>query len=176
MILRNYCIIALVDIEGILEDLMLLSESSVNTFIPTGNGMLIATFSSFMSPAELTEIFKASNKNFFIFDLNNNSSGFNILKEDINDTLFGFLKLYTSSNLESISDNFMNELASTTGVPEFDLSSTTTTQHINAKTFTDKELSEMSEKERENLMNSIIDKGVENITTVEKKILKKLTK
>ena len=175
---RNYCIIALVNIEGLREDLVMISESNVNIFAPTGDALFIATFSSLMEPQDISELFKSNGRNFFLFDMDSSVSGFNITKQDIHKTLFGFLSQYDESNLNNLTNKFLNEVQRTsTDIPLYHASSVTTTQlTLNSEIISDEDLINMTATEKENLMNSILEKGSNNLTKSDKNLLEKLSK
>ena len=66
-----------------------ISESQPN-FLPA-KGITIATFTSAFEPNELTDYFKSFNKNFLVFDLSEEVSGYNFENKVIGRDLFGFI-------------------------------------------------------------------------------------
>ena len=89
MKIRDYCILILTETEGVVSEIEKISETEVNVL--DAKGILIATFSSSLAPYKITEIFKDNKRNFFLFDLDSESSGVNIVKKDIHEGLFGFM-------------------------------------------------------------------------------------
>jgi hypothetical protein len=134
-----------------------------------GKGMIIATFTSFMDPSELTDYFTFNNRNFLLFDLNKENSGFFITKKDIHEGLFGFLRDMDEEELNNKSVDFLNVLKTDT--------TTANTETIVTKCLvTEKEIEVMTKSEKQVLFNKIIDAGVENLTEHDKKILDLLVK
>ena len=163
---RNYCLVIMGNTDGAILEINKISETKPNTL--DAKGILIATFSSVIEPKELTEYFKLSMRNFLIFDLNSENSGFNILKEDIQNGLFGFLEEMNDESLKNKTDDLIQEISSTT----------TTTKII--KKNIEKEISiddidKMSPKDKNDLMNKLIDKGIKYLSEYDKKLLKKLS-
>jgi hypothetical protein len=76
--------------KNVLPEIIKVSENEPN--ILDAKGILIATFTSNAEPRELSDYFKLNGRNFLIFDLNENNSGYHIAKEEINEGLFGFLR------------------------------------------------------------------------------------
>lgn len=108
---RNYCIVVMGDTLGVQEEIQKVSEITPN--ILDAKGVLIATFSSLAEPSELKEWFTENKRSFLVFDLDKDSSAFNIVKQNINEGLFGFLR---DSNPEEMTENFAKaiELSSNT--------------------------------------------------------------
>ena len=87
---RNYCIVVMGSTSGVQLEITKICEGTPN--ILDAKGVLIATFTSFAEPSELTAWFTENNRNFLIFDLDKDNSGFNITKKEIHEGLFGFLR------------------------------------------------------------------------------------
>jgi hypothetical protein len=134
-----------------------------------GKGMIIATFTSFMDPTELTDYFISNDRNFLLFDLNTENSGYFITKSDIHEGLFGFLKEMDEEELKNKSEEFLTILKSETITSSAE---TVTTKCL----VTEKEILQMSKTEKHDLFNKIIDSGIENLTDYDKKILDLLVK
>lgn len=109
---RNYCIVVMGNTKDVLAEIIKISEIKPNVL--DAKGVLIATFSSIAEPKELTEYFKSCNRNFLIFDLNPENSGFHITKPDINEGLFGFLKEMNEDILNVKFNSLIEEISSTT--------------------------------------------------------------
>lgn len=165
---RNYCMVVIGDTKAVYPEIDKISEGKPNFL--DGKGMIIATFTSFMDPSELTDYFTFNNRNFLLFDLNKENSGFFITKKDIHEGLFGFLKDMDEEVLKNKSVNFLNVLKS-------DSTITAQTETVATKCLvTEKDIESMTKSEKQDLFNKIIDAGVENLTEHDKKILDLLVK
>lgn len=177
---RNYCIVVMGDTKDVILEISKVAESKPNYLDATG--ILISTFSSAAEPNELTDYFKLNNRSFLLFDLNIENSGFHITKKNIHEGLFGFLELINDVELKKKTEEFMNEVSfssDTTTTPsgykktrsEFDRINTRTNK---SKKITEADVDKMTKKEKEEMLNILIDKGVENLTEHDKKIVQKL--
>jgi hypothetical protein len=144
-------------------DVEKISEGKINVFNP--NGILIATFSSVMEPKELNDWFKLNKRTFFIFDLNPESSGFNIQKEEIHNGLFGFLE---SMDVDKKTLELLNVVKDSKNIKK--------PIKTNKQEITEETISKMTNKEKEILFNKLLDNGTENLTDNDKKILPLLVK
>lgn len=162
---RNYCIVIMGDTTDVVAEITNIAESNPN--ILNAKGVLISTFTSFAEPRELTDFFKQKNRNFLIFDLNSENSGFNITKEEINEGLFGFLKAFTEDELQKRTQDLIHELTATT-VDYIAIN------EEKSKSILLDDIDEMSETEREFLLNKLLDKGPNKLSPYDKKILEKL--
>jgi hypothetical protein len=158
------------DTKNVLPEIVKISETKPN--ILDSKGILIATFASIAEPKEITDYFKLNGRNFLVFDLNEENSGVFISKKEINDGLFGFLKEFNSEVLKQKTEELMTTI---------DLEMTSTT--VNSKSrklrtesqVSIEEIYNMSPKEKNELMNKLIDKGAENLSEYDKKILTMLS-
>jgi len=98
--------------KNILEEITKISD--IKPYLLDAKGIVIATFSSVADPKELTDYFKQNSRNFLIFDLNSENSGFNFIKDDINEGLFGFLKYMDDNMLKEKTNSLIHEISSTT--------------------------------------------------------------
>jgi len=114
---RNYCIVVMGDTQNVLAEIIKVSETKPNVL--DAKGILIATFSSVAEPRELTDYFKLNGRNFLIFDLNSENSGFHMVKNEINEGLFGFLKDMNDETLKEKTNNLIHEISSTTVTRSF---------------------------------------------------------
>lgn len=165
---RNYCIVIIGDTKAVYPEIDKVSEGKPN--ILDGKGMIISTFTSFMEPSELTDYFIYNNRNFLLFDLNKDNSGFSITKKSIHDALFSFLDEMNEETLKSKSEEFLNVLKN-------DTVTTANTETVVSKcTITEHDIKKMTKSEKDELFNKIIDCGIENLTDYDKKILNLLVK
>lgn len=109
---RNYCIIVMGDTKDVIGEIIKVTETKPN--ILDAKGILIATFSSVAEPRELTDYFKLNGRNFIICDLNSENSGFHMMKDEINEGLFGFLRDMNNNTLKQKTENLIQEISSTT--------------------------------------------------------------
>lgn len=164
---RNYCVVVMGDTKNVLSEIEKISETKPNVL--DAKGIVIATFSSVIEPKEISDWLKLNKRNFLVFDLDKEVSGFNIIKKNIHQGLFGFLE---NTNLKEMDTEFLKSI---------ELSSDTKTTY-NTKTIAkNKQLSEdqvakMTRKEKDDLWNKIMDNGVENLTEQDKKLLQILSK
>lgn len=174
---RAYCIIVIGDTMGIMNEIIKISETHPSAI--DGKGLYIATFISASSPSELTEFFKLDKRNFMLFELNNETSGVNIMKEETHQGLFGFLKTFKQENIDEMTDRLMNDIRLTSDTRDFKSSikskKITDTKVIKTK-ITEKEISEMTKTQKEKILNEMIDNGLEKLSENDKKILELLAK
>lgn len=109
---RNYCIIVMGETKDIVGEILKVAETKPN--ILDAKGILISTFSSIAEPKELTDYFKSNSRNFILCDLNSENSGFHMMKDEINEGLFGFLKVMNDDALSEKTNNLIHEISSTT--------------------------------------------------------------
>ena len=165
---RNYCIVVMGETKDVLDEITKISETKPNVL--DAKGILIATFSSIAEPNELTEWFIENNRSFLIFDLNKQSSGFNITKKEIHEGLFGFLK---NINVDEMGDKFMNSI----NIDGIRVETKTRPLRDSIKNKLDpKKIEEMGPSEKQDLLNQLIDSGLENLTEQDKKLLPLLVK
>jgi len=167
---RNYCIVIMGDTKNVLPEIVKISETKPN--ILDSKGILIATFASIAEPKEITDYFKLNGRNFLVFDLNEENSGVFISKKEINDGLFGFLKEFNNEVLKQKTEELMTTI-------DIEMTSTTVSSK-SRKLRTEfqvsiEEIYNMSPKEKNELMNKLIDKGAENLSEYDKKILTMLS-
>ena len=156
---RNYCVIIMGITKGAKEEIIKIAETQPNLL--DANAVLIATFSSLVEPRELTDYFKVCQRNFFLFDMNEENSGFHMMKKEINDGLFGFLGKMNEEGLKEKMDNLMQEISSSTKIINKKSDSVISIQDID----------NMSSKDKNDLMNTLLSKGGENLSEYDKKIL-----
>ena len=165
---RNYCMVVIGNTKAVYPEIDKVSEGKPNYL--DGKGMIIATFTSFMDPTELTDYFIENERNFLLFDLNTVNSGYYITKNDLHEGLFGFLWDMDEEVLKNKYEEFLTILKT-----ESTTASTKTTTTTKCEV-TEKEIELMTKTEKLNLFNKIIDSGVENLTEYDKKILDLLVK
>ena len=85
--LKKVCLIGLGEVEGVKEDLTVLSESSVN-FV-SGDGLIIATFQTAFTIGELDELLKMNGRSFIIFEMTLGFYSASIADKEFQIALFG---------------------------------------------------------------------------------------
>ena len=176
---RAYCIVVIGDTLGVVNEVKKISESEPSYV--DGKGLFLATFISAFSPSEIKENFTISKRNFMVFELDPKTSGFNFVNETYHDGLFGFLKTFNQQELDNMSVLFndINMTSETTTNNSEWKAPTTKTRgvvKIKSKRITEKEIARLTDKERQQMINDLIDNGVENLSVEDKKILELLAK
>ncbi len=165
---RNFCLVIMGDTKNVLGEILKISETQPSVL--DANGILIATFMSNADPKELGDYFKLNGRNFLLFDLNEENSSTYFAKKEINDGLFGFLKEMGIDDLKQKTDELIDEITSTTKTNRV----MNTNKKIKKDKITVEDIENMSPTAKNELMNRLIDKGVENLSEDDKMILNKL--
>lgn len=153
---RNYCVVILGDTKNVKDEIQKVSETEPN--ILDAKGIVISTFSSLMEPVELNDWFVEYKRSFLIFDLNDEGSRFNITKEHIHEGLFGFLR---NTDITEMTKNFAKTLEET-GEKRVKIKK----NKLNEET-----IKKMTKSARQNLLDSLIDEGIDKLTEDDKKLL-----
>lgn len=175
---RNYCVVIMGDTKGVFNEIEKVSDDKPNVL--DARGIVIATFSSALTTKELTDWFKLNQRSFFVFDLDPENSGYQITKKEIHDGLFGFLSKMNDDILKKRASNLMDAIEDAKIIQEN--SRKFKEKNIDVKTvtrpkrLTESEILDMTPREREEIMNKIIDNGIENMTEYDKKIMPLLVK
>ena len=160
---RNYCVVIMGNTKNVLPEIEKISESKVNVL--DAKGILIATFSSNFEPCELTDWFKDNNRSFLVFDLNTNNSGFNITKSDVHEGLFSFLN---NEDLEEKARELLHTIEDARTVSRMKKNKPTE--------ITIEDVMKLTIVEKKEMFDKILDKGAENFTENDKKIMSFLVK
>lgn len=153
----------------VMKEIQSVADSAPNSL--NAVGIIISTFSSFMEAPELTDYFKEQGRDFVLFDLNSQYSGFNFLKDNIQQGLFGFLTEHGDEEMRSRTADLIKEITSSTVA---DGSSAVPEEKPKRTKISLEDIDKMSQKDKEELLDKLIDKGQEKLSNYEKKILKKL--
>jgi len=182
MIFKHYCAVFFNPTDGLDKEVRKMSEGEPRKI--SGTGITIYTFTSAVEVKILSEFFKSFNRNFLLFDLDKSASGFNLLDKKKEDDLFGFLNNQpVISEYELLSNMLLDDILNQTmdipnikpilddEIPDYllrlkKLNNDSDDVSINEN---------MSNLEINEMMNKIIDKGIENLTEKDKKILQKLS-
>ena len=155
----NYCVIVMKDTTGVIEEIRRISETVPNVL--DAKGILIATFTSAIEAKELNDWFSTNGFNYIFFELNPDSSGFNLVNKKLHDGLFGFL----NDNLSDKENKFLDLVSN-----EFN------GLILDKKIITEHDISVMSDIEKRELCDKMLDKGIENLNENDKKLLQLLVK
>lgn len=169
---RNYCLVVIGNTDGVDNEIKKICETGPNSI--KGGGLVVATFSSAVEPKELNDWFRLNKRSFFLFDLNAETSGFHIIKPDIHEGLFGFLK---TVNLEDKTEELLREINSTsdTKTPKSGSTIEVSTK-IRQRRITQQDVDKMSKDEKDELWNKIVDNGIEKMSDEDKNLLQILSK
>jgi len=164
------------DTDGVLKEIEKISDSKPN--ILDARGIIIGTFTSFVDVKEISAWFTLNNRSFMVFDLDPTNSGYLITKKDVHDGLFGFIGKITNNELDTKTIEFLKVMASKpnpTNTEEIE-DAVIENQTNEKKVINEVDIKNMTKKERENLINQIMDNGLENMSEYDKKILPLLAK
>jgi hypothetical protein len=166
------------DTKGVFNEIEKVSDDKPNVL--DARGIVIATFSSALTTKELTDWFKLNQRSFFVFDLDPETSGYHITKKEIHDGLFGFLATMDKDVLKKRASNLMDAIEDAKIIQEnskrFKVEERIVKTVVRPRKLTESEIEDMTPREREEIMNKIIDNGVENMTDYDKKIMPLLVK
>lgn len=165
---RNYCIVVMGNMEGVKDDIIKIAETKPRYI--DAKGILIATFASIGEPAELEDFFNFNGRSFFLFDLDKSNSGYHLHNPKLQNHLFGHL-VGDEDKLKEMSEKIMEDISATTS----DNVARVVRPKTKAKTETSIDYSDMTKKEREVIVNRILDKGVEKLTDSDRETLKKIS-
>jgi hypothetical protein len=123
--LKNYCIVGLGKVDEVKEDLTILSETSVN-FV-SGEGLIIATFTSAFHISEIEDLLNMNGRSYIIFEMSPGFFSANIENKEFQETLFGNLAKDNNSFLKM--EDVMNKIRENlkNGEDSFDLFDDSTT-------------------------------------------------
>lgn len=183
----NYCVVFFVPLHGTTDDIYDISIDSHR--IMKGKGISLISFSSTYGVKEISKILKNNERNFLIFNLDDEMSGFNLTDKEKESEFFGFINNVDSfEQLKKNSDDLLDDLSKTNF--KHDLESTNnfeeTYNYLYGKKtplnydfnneFLDIDFENLSSDEKNYLINGIIDKGIENLNDNDKKVLNRLSK
>lgn len=191
MVNKNYCVVFFIPIDGTTEEIIDISTSSPR--IMKGKGISMLTFSSYIDVESITDYLTEKGRNFLIFDLDKTVSGFNLVDKEKERDFFGFLsEINDFSDIERYSNDLIDDLCKTNFPNTIENSTGSTTPNwvkSEGKTVTDvvnKEnsvniykninIDKLSKSEINDIINSIIDKGLDNLNDIDKDMLVKLSK
>ncbi len=171
---RNYCIVVMDNTKGVSVEIRKISESKPN--ILDAKGIVIATFTSAVSINELHEWFRLNNRSFFIFDLDPSNSSVHLERENLHNFLFGFLNSSNDNILRKRANEFLNAIQDAEIIEEDQNKKPNQRVKQKDKRITEFEIKNMTPSEKTELIDKLIDNGVENLTEYDKKLLSLLAK
>jgi hypothetical protein len=178
---RNYCIVFIGDVKGVQLEVRKISEES--KFLGK-KGMTISTFVSVAEPAELSDYFKSFDRNFLLFDLNEDYSRVNLLDKTKAKELFKIVDKHTDKTLEEMSNKLIDDINEniskipfTGNSKSYDMGEPLFSKIMEPKTYKKKvDLESLSKKQKEEIINDILDKGYDNLNEYDIKMLDKVSK
>ena len=114
-----------------------------------------------------------------VFDLDPESSGYLITKKEVHEGLFGFVNKTNNNELDTKTIEFLKAMVSqphphnTVEIEDAVIENESKKEEV---TISESDIENMSKKEKEDLMNQIMDNGLENMTEYDKRILPLLAK
>jgi hypothetical protein len=163
------------DTNGAVKEIEKISDSKPN--ILDAKGIIIGTFTSFVDIKEISAWFTLNNRSFMVFDLDPKSSGYLITKKEVHEGLFGFVKKTTDNELDTKTIEFLKALVSQPHPHNTaEIEDAVIENEKKEVVISESEIEAMTKKEKEDLINQIMDNGLENMTEYDKKILPLLAK
>lgn len=169
---RDYCILVMGNMESVKDDIVKIAEGAPRYI--DAKGILFATFSSAAEPSELRDFFDFNGRSFFLFDLDKKNSAYHMDNEKLNKHLFGYL-LNQDDRLREMSDRFMDVISASTKDSKVTKSKSKAKEKKRKKKKVKIDVRELTKKEREGMVNKILDKGFEKITNSDKITLKEIS-
>jgi hypothetical protein len=176
-------LVVLGDVDGCKDEIIKISESHVNFLI--SKNLIIATFYTAASVSELKDYFILSNRNFLIFEMNEGTYATHINDAEKNKQLFEDIKKYNNNVLRKMGDNLIREIINSinlnghilniSGTPISDVIIVEPDELDNNLPNVIDYINSLSETSKIDMINSLIDRGVENLSDYDKKCLTYLT-
>lgn len=162
---RNYCVIVMGNIDDVLIEVESISDVKPSHLTMRGDNTIIITFTSFLSIEELREYFKENKRNLILFELNKETYTYYFNDSDKYNELFTFFSDINNEDLDSKTDCFMQLIKESKS-------------HINILDTEEVDkycVNNLSKEKRMNIINRIIDNGVDNMSEYDKTLLCFLT-
>ncbi len=185
MVFRHYCLVLLNPKSDLSDEIIKISESQLRAI--KGKGISIYTFTSVVDTAILSDYFKSFEVNFLLFELDKQTSAYNFNDKIKEDDLFGFINDYTKINeYEELSNKLLDDIisenigyvsGSTNNINKSNTSYTSRRKKdlLVDDEVIDEEIKDLTKSEINERLNKIIDKGLDNLTEFDKKMLEKLS-
>lgn len=168
---KNYCIVALGEINGIMNIISRVSETKVRKL--EQKGVLICTFSSVLEPNELKELIGSEDKTFFIFEIGTDSTSYQIGRKDIHNQLFGYIESGGEEVIKFMTNKLISDINET-----IDKMTDVTNNGTQFEKEDDNiiDVTKLTKIQKQKKIDILLDKGLNNLNTKEKKLLDLLTK
>jgi hypothetical protein len=164
--------------DGVKLEIGKLSEGSPRFL--EAKGITISTFTSIMEPLELSEYFKSLNRNFMVFDMDQSSSAYNLTNEKLHEALFGHMGEDNDTELEEMTNRLIDEVKASsnnfTGPKTSSGSTKNEPKTFDLRDLRLKQVEKLNKTEKQELVNEILDKGIDNISSIDREILEILSK
>ena len=176
---KNFCLVVLGNVLNVKDEISKISGTEVRYV--DAKGICMATFSTVVTANELKEYFTSHGRSFILFEMGEDNYGVNLTNKTIHDHLFSEIEQNGVEMASTMTAELMSEIVRTVGtqvMPEAKISGSSQTEvsKIKIDDFKDIDVAALSISEKENIVNTILDKGIENISSYDKKLLSKLTK
>jgi hypothetical protein len=169
------------DTEGALPEIAKICDNKPKVLASVG--VIICTFTSVADAKELESYFESLERSFFLLEVGADNTGYNIKNKKVHKGLFQAME-QNADDLKKKSDSIMDEInesfANNSGRTEEDI------PVINLKTKSKTVKSEtrpnrlyydsLNGEEKIDLINDLLDKGYENLSEFDKRVLKIITK
>ncbi len=180
MIFTNYCIVVMGKTEGVLPEIAKVSDSKPKVL--NSVGVVISTFISVANAKELEDYFKSLERNFFLLEVGAGNTGYNINNKKVHNGLFremeknySNLKDKSDKIMDEISESFTNSGSTEEDIPFINLKMETKT--VKSDTRPNKSYYDnLSVSEKAVIIDEILDKGVDNLSEFDKKVLEMISK
>lgn len=169
---KNYCLVVMGYTDGIVPEIEKISDSKPT--ILDAKGLILSTFTTFVDIQEIKAWFTMNKRSFLVFELNDETSAYFINKPDIQEGLFGFLANFSDESLKEKTSDFLKAIKNEEKLE--DAVEIKNVKKIKPKEVSVADFEGYNKEEKNNLLNQYIDKGVENLTENERKILNFLAK
>lgn len=197
MVFRDYCIVIMGETQGALDEIKKISDD--NPKVLNAKGIVICTFNSVADAKELEDYFTSLDRSFFLFEVGAENTGYNIKNKKIHNGLFSHIESELNDLTEK-SNRLMDELekggypplpdnikkkffgsnsGTTEDIPEWKIGGGFNLKEVKVDSevrINKSYYNNLSEKEKDETINDIIDKGYSNLTDLDKQILEFLTK
>lgn len=182
MVFRDYCIVVLGKSDGVLMEIVNISDNKPK--ILPAKGIVICTFNSVADAKELEDYFTSLGRTFFLFEVGADNTGYNITNKEVHQGLFAEIESKdndlsdkSKSLLNTILDSIPFTFPTSGNTPDVNLRlETKEIKTETKKVFKEELYKNLSNKEKIDIINEILDKGHENMDEYDKKVLKVLSK
>ena len=181
MVFRNYCIVIMGDTEGALMEIAKISDNKPKVLASVG--IIICTFVSVADAKELEDYFESLERSFVLLEVGASNTGYNLKNKKVHEGLFSEMEL-NKDTLEKKSNKLMNEInesfTNNSGTTREEIPTVNLkleTKVVKAETKINESYYEnLDIDDKLNLIDQMLDKGYENLSEFDKKVLKIISK